>query len=167
MKYTISRIPMMLLLMALMHTMLCSQEFRAKIDFKNIKDDKAHVTLFTPKMDTDEILYIMPASIPGTYARMDFGYFVKNFKATDAKGGFIPVRRLNDNEFLIIGANRLAKIEYDVNDTYDDTTHTLDVFNPGGTNIQADSNIMFGAHGFLGYFSKMQHIPYTIECIKP
>jgi len=167
MKYTISRIPMMLLLMALMHTMLCSQEFKAKIDFKNIKDDKAHVTLFTPKMDTDEILYIMPASIPGTYARMDFGYFVKNFKATDAKGGFIPVRRLNDNEFLIIGANRLAKIEYDVNDTYDDTTHTLDVFNPGGTNIQADSNIMFGAHGFLGYFSKMQHIPYTIECIKP
>lgn len=167
MKYTISRIPMMLLLMVLMHTVLCSQEFKAKIDFKNIKDDKAHVTLFTPKMDTDEILYIMPASIPGTYARMDFGYFVKNFKATDAKGGFIPVRRLNDNEFLIIGANRLAKIEYDVNDTYDDTTHTLDVFNPGGTNIQADSNIMFGAHGFLGYFSKMQHIPYTIECIKP
>lgn len=167
MKYTFSRIPMMLLLVVFMHTALCSQEFRAKIDFKNIKDDKAHVTLFTPKMDTDEILYIMPASIPGTYARMDFGYFVKNFKATDAKGGFIPVRRLNDNEFLIIGANRLAKIEYDVNDTYDDTTHTLDVFNPGGTNIQADSNIMFGAHGFLGYFSKMQHIPYTIECIKP
>ena len=75
MKYTISRIPMMLLLMVLMHTVLCSQEFKAKIDFKNIKDDKAHVTLFTPKMDTDEILYIMPASIPGTYARMDFGYF--------------------------------------------------------------------------------------------
>jgi predicted metalloprotease with PDZ domain len=109
----------------------------------------------------------MPASIPGTYAKMDFGYFVKNFKATDGTGGYIPVRRLNDNEFLIIGGNRLAKIEYDVNDSYDDTTHTLDVFNPGGTNIQQDTNIMFGAHGFLGYFSGNQQLPYTLECIKP
>lgn len=155
------------ILALLANTAINAQEVRARIDVKNIKQDRVHVTLTPPKMNTDEILYIMPASIPGTYARMDFGYFVKNFKASDANGGFIPVRRLNDNEFLIIGANRLAKIDYDVNDTYDDTTHTLDVFNPGGTNIQADTNIMFGAHGFIGYFTDMQHLPYTIECIKP
>ncbi|MFM8840606.1 MAG: hypothetical protein ACKOFB_05855 [bacterium] len=155
------------ILALLTNTAINAQEVRARIDVKNIKQDRVHVTLTPPKMNTEEILYIMPASIPGTYARMDFGYFVKNFKASDANGGFIPVRRLNDNEFLIIGANRLAKIDYDVNDTYDDTTHTLDVFNPGGTNIQADTNIMFGAHGFIGYFTDMQHLPYTIECIKP
>lgn len=146
---------------------LSAEGIRSIVDFKNIKNDRVHVTLYPPKFSVDEVLYIMPASIPGTYARMDFGYFVKNFKASDASGGFIPVRRLNDNEFLIIGANRLAKIEYDVNDTYDDTTHTLDVFNPGGTNIQQDTNIMFGAHGFLGYFSGNQQLPYTLECIKP
>ena len=155
------------ILALLANTAINAQEVRARIDVKNIKQDRVHVTLTPPKMNTEEILYIMPASIPGTYARMDFGYFVKNFKASDANGGFIPVRRLNDNEFLIIGASRLAKIDYDVNDTYDDTTHTLDVFNPGGTNIQADTNIMFGAHGFIGYFTDMQHLPYTIECIKP
>ena len=147
--------------------MMSADGIRAIVDFKNIKNDRVHVTLFPPKFSTEEILYVMPASIPGTYAKMDFGYFVKNFKASDASGGFIPVRRLNDNEFLIIGGNRLAKIEYDVNDTYDDTTHTLDVFNPGGTNIQQDTNIMFGAHGFLGYFSGNQQLPYTLECIKP
>ena len=140
---------------------------RAIVDFKNINNDRVHVTLYPPKFTTDEVLYVMPASIPGTYAKMDFGYFVKNFKATNGTGGYIPVRRLNDNEFLIIGGNRLAKIEYDVNDSYDDTTHTLDVFNPGGTNIQQDTNIMFGAHGFLGYFSGNQQLPYTLECIKP
>jgi predicted metalloprotease with PDZ domain len=144
-----------------------AEGIRAIVDFKNINNDRVHVTLYTPKFTTDEILYVMPASIPGTYAKMDFGYFVKNFKATDGTGGYIPVRRLNDNEFLIIGGNRLAKIEYDVNDSYDDTTHTLDVFNPGGTNIQQDTNIMFGAHGFLGYFSGNQQLPYTLECIKP
>ena len=144
-----------------------AEGIRAIVDFKNINNDRVHVTLYPPKFTTDEILYVMPASIPGTYAKMDFGYFVKNFKATDGTGGYIPVRRLNDNEFLIIGGNRLAKIEYDVNDSYDDTTHTLDVFNPGGTNIQQDTNIMFGAHGFLGYFSGNQQLPYTLECIKP
>ncbi len=144
-----------------------AEGIRAVVDFKNINNDRVHVTLYPPKFTTDEVLYVMPASIPGTYATMNFGYFVKGFKATDALGGYIPVRRLNDNEFLIIGGNRLAKIEYDVNDTYDDTTHTLDVFNPGGTNIQADTNIMFGAHGFLGYFSGNQQMPYSIECIKP
>ena len=147
--------------------MISAEGIRAIVDFKNIKNDRVHVTLFPPKFTSDEILYVMPASIPGTYAKMDFGYFVKNFKASDASGGFIPVRRLNDNEFLIIGGNRVAKIEYDVNDTYDDTTHTLDVFNPGGTNIQQDTNIMFGAHGFLGYFSGNQQLPYSVECIKP
>ena len=144
-----------------------AEGIRAIVDFKNINNDRVHVTLYPPKFTTDEVLYVMPASIPGTYAKMDFGYFVKNFKATDGTGGYIPVRRLNDNEFLIIGGNRLAKIEYDVNDSYDDTTHTLDVFNPGGTNIQQDTNIMFGAHGFLGYFSGNQQLPYTLECIKP
>jgi predicted metalloprotease with PDZ domain len=146
---------------------LSAQDINAILDFKNIREDRVHVTIKTPTFNTDEILYIMPASIPGTYSRMDFGYFVKNFKASDANGGFIPVRRLNDNEFLIIGGKKVAKIEYDVNDTYDDTTHTLDVFNPGGTNIQADTNIMFGPHGFIGYFSGMQHLPYIIEIIKP
>ena len=144
-----------------------AEGIRAIVDFKNINNDRVHVTLYPPTFTTDEILYVMPASIPGTYAKMDFGYFVKNFKATDKSGGYIPVRRLNDNEFLIIGGNRLAKIEYDVNDSYDDTTHTLDVFNPAGTNIQQDTNIMFGAHGFLGYFSGNQQLPYTLECIKP
>lgn len=146
---------------------MSAEGIRAIVDFKNVNTDRVHVTLYPPTFTTDEILYVMPASIPGTYAKMDFGYFIKNFKATDKSGGYIPVRRLNDNEFLIIGGNRLAKIEYDVNDTYDDTTHTLDVFNPGGTNIQQDTNIMFGAHGFLGYFSGNQHVPYTLECIKP
>ena len=144
-----------------------AEGIRAIVDFKNINNDRVHVTLYPPTFTTDEILYVMPASIPGTYATMDFGYFVKNFKATDKSGGYIPVRRLNDNEFLIIGGNRLAKIDYDVNDSYDDTTHTLDVFNPAGTNIQQDTNIMFGAHGFLGYFSGNQQLPYTLECIKP
>ena len=144
-----------------------AEGIRAIVDFKNINNDRVHVTLYPPTFTTDEILYVMPASIPGTYAKMDFGYFVKNFKATDKSGGYIPVRRLNDNEFLIIGGNRLAKIDYDVNDSYDDTTHTLDVFNPAGTNIQQDTNIMFGAHGFLGYFSGNQQLPYTLECIKP
>ncbi|NBO70005.1 hypothetical protein EBV26_05885, partial [bacterium] len=69
------------LLFLTMNFSLISQEIRATIDVKNIKDDKVHVKLMTPKMSVDEILYIMPASIPGTYAKMDFGYFVKNFKA--------------------------------------------------------------------------------------
>jgi predicted metalloprotease with PDZ domain len=144
-----------------------AQDISAVINVKNIREDRVHVTINTPTFSSDEVLYVMPASIPGTYARMDFGYFIKNFKASDANGGYIPVRRLNDNEFLIIGAKRLKKIEYDVNDTYDDTTHTLDVFNPGGTNIQADTNIMLGPHGFIGYFSGMQNIPYVLEIIKP
>lgn len=153
--------------LCLSFSIVSAEDIRAIVDFKNINNDRVHVTLFSPKFTTDEVLYVMPASIPGTYAKMDFGYFIKNFKATDGSGGYIPVRRLNDNEFLIIGGNRLARIDYDVNDSYDDTTHTLDVFNPAGTNIQQDTNIMFGAHGFLGYFSGNQQLSYTLECIKP
>ena len=93
MKRTSQQLLLGAILFCAMNIAIFAQEMRARIDFKNIKDDKVHVTINVPKIQSDEILYIMPASIPGTYAKMDFGYFVKNFKASDAKGGFIPVRR--------------------------------------------------------------------------
>jgi predicted metalloprotease with PDZ domain len=140
---------------------------KATVNIKTIQQDMVHISILTPSIKSDEILYIMPASIPGTYARMNFGYFVKNFQAYDKKGNVLPVRRENDNEFRIIGAKSLIRLEYDINDSYDDKTYKLDVFNPAGTNFQVDTNIMMGHQGFIGYFEGLQKIPYEIKVIKP
>lgn len=144
-----------------------SPRLKATVNLLSIQNDKVHVTVYAPALGSEETVYIMPASIPGTYARMDFGYYIQDFKAFDKKGRILPVRRESDNEFRIIGARNLGRVEYDVNDSYDDTTHKTDVFNPAGTNMQADSNIMLGHHGFIGYFENMQKIPYEITVLKP
>ena len=89
----------------------------------------------------------MPASIPGTYARMNFGYFVKNFQAYDKKGNVLPVRRENDNEFRIIGAKSLIRLEYDINDSFDDKTYKF-LINDNYMYDKSIYEILYKIHNF-------------------
>ncbi|MFY7787782.1 MAG: peptidase M61 [Thermoflexibacteraceae bacterium] len=139
------------------------------IDLNKVKEDLLTVELLVPQAqlkDKEEVLFYIPKIVPGTYSIYDFGRFVKNFQAQDEKGGSLSALKIDDNTWRIIGAKKLYKITYQVEDTYD-SPQTNVVFEPAGTNIEEGKNFILNTHGFFGYFQDLKRLSYEINIAKP
>ena len=142
------------------------EEVKVAIDLNNVSDDKVQVAIMTPKFKTNQVTYSIPKIIPGTYSIDDYGKYIENFKAYNAKGSELTVAKSDDNSWIIQNAKELTKISYAVNDTYDiEGTH--EIFSPAGTNIDVNKNFMLNMHGFVGYFENKKDIPYTVSIAHP
>ncbi|MEJ8801619.1 M61 family metallopeptidase [Pontibacter sp. H249] len=142
-------------------------KYNFTIDLTQVKDDKVQVTLQAPQLKESTIVYNMPKIVPGTYSVSDFGRFVTDFKALDRNGNPLAVEQLDTNRWRISNANRLAKITYWVDDTFDADVKENTVFEPGGTNIEADKNFLLNTFGFVGYFDGMKQMPFELNVTKP
>ncbi|MFV5702355.1 peptidase M61 [Flavobacterium sp. XS2P12] len=147
-------------------TTTAKQNVQVTINLNEIKEDKVPVTILSPKILTDEVTYSIPKTVPGTYSVDDYGKYIDDLKAYDAKGNLLPVSKTDDNTWKIKNAKSLVKITYLVNDTFDiEKTH--EIFSPAGTNIDADKNFMLNMHGFVGYFQDKKELPYDVTITHP
>jgi predicted metalloprotease with PDZ domain len=141
------------------------------INLIDVKDDRVLVTVTPPQIKTDEIIYSIPKTVPGTYSTDNYGKNSDDFKAFDAKGNSLTVKRIDDNSWSISDAKKLKKITYLVGDTFDTEKGTGfgndDIFSPAGTNINAGVNFMINTHGFVGYFQDKLDIPYKVTITHP
>ena len=147
-------------------------EVDVTIDLINVKDDKVMVTIATPTFTTETTTFHIPKTVPGTYSEDDYGRFVENVKAFDAKGNALKIAKIDENSYTISEATKLAKITYLVNDTYDTEGgagfgESEDVFSPAGTNINAGVNFMLNTHGFVGYFKGKEETQYKLTVKHP
>ena len=142
------------------------------IDLVNVKDDKVMVTVTPPTFTNETATFHFPKTVPGTYSEDDYGRFIENVKAYDAKGNALKVAKTDENSYSISDATKLAKITYLVNDTFDTEGgagfgESEDVFSPAGTNINAGINFMLNTHGFIGYFKGKEETPYKLTVTHP
>lgn len=137
------------------------------IDLTRVNDDKVYVELEPPTIKEDEITFYLPKIIPGTYSIADYGRMVSEFQAFDKKGRALEVERLDDNSWKIKNAKKMAKISYWVDDTYDTEMEGPDIFQPAGTNIEAEKNFLINSSGFFGYFEGMKEMPFQLSVIRP
>ena len=138
------------------------------IDLTKVQNDKLEVSLITPKILKDEVVYNMPKIVPGTYANYDFGRYVSDFKAFDASGKALSVEKLDKNSYKIKGAKGLNKITYLVDDTWDSPEIAGEyVFEPAGTDIEENKLFAINTHGFIGYFDDMKRQTFEVTFTKP
>lgn len=136
------------------------------IDLTQIQDDEIKVELIVPPIDQKTIRYYMPKIIPGTYSISDYGKFIDNFQALDKKGRNLSVKRLDENSWQIEKANKIKKIIYTVEDTYDsDIEHQI--YPMAGSNINESDNFVIAPPAFFGYLENMKGIPFNITFTKP
>ncbi len=136
------------------------------VDLKKVKEDKLQVTLQTPTISKSEIVYCLPKIVPGTYSIYDFGRFATDFQAFDSKGKKLKVEQVDSNRWKIAKADKLAKIQYWIEDTFDSEKDNF-VFEPAGTNIEEGKNFVINTFGFFGYFEGMKELPYELNFEKP
>lgn len=146
---------------------IAENNYKFSLDLNEVKNDQLQVTLITPKIQEKLITYYIPKIIPGTYSISDFGRFIKKFKAFDKKGKQLKVKRLDDNSWEIKKANKLHKVTYWVDDTYDADMGDNQIYPMSGTNIEDKKNIVINTHGFFGYFEGMKSLPYEVSITHP
>ncbi|MBA3901263.1 MAG: peptidase M61, partial [Bacteroidetes bacterium] len=147
-------------------SVVAQNKYEISTDLTKVKRDRVKVVVKTPEVKQDTVDWVVPKVIPGSYSVKDFGRFVDKFKAYDAKGKKLKVKKEGNNVFRIADATRLARIEYLVNDTWDASNDNF-IFQPGGTNIQAKKNFVINHQGFWGYLEGYKMLPYEISIKKP
>lgn len=162
-------LPRLCALFLLLASALQAQQnsYRFSIDLTKISGDKLPVELFTPAISSDNIVYNMPAIVPGTYEISDYGRFLSEFKAYDKNGNKLKANQLDKNRWQILDAKQLYRITYRVEDTWDTEQDGEAIFEPGGTNFQADSNFVLNTFGLCGYFDGMKTTPFELHIRHP
>ena len=141
--------------------------YKFSLNLNEVENDQLMVSLLTPKIQEKVITYYIPKIIPGTYSISDFGRFIKKFKAFDKNGKQLKVKRLDDNSWQIKKANKLHKVSYWVDDTYDADMGSNQIYPMSGTNIEDKKNMVINTHGFFGYFEGMKSLPYELSITHP
>jgi len=141
--------------------------YKFVVDLVNVQDDKVKVELMTPLIKAKEITYHIPKIVPGTYADDDYGRYIQDFKAFDKKGDTLAVSKSDVNSWKISNADKMYRLSYFVNDSYDDATTKQVIFEPAGSNIQKDTNYVINNHCFIGYFDNMKNVTYEVTIKHP
>ncbi|GAB4091545.1 peptidase M61 [Flaviaesturariibacter terrae] len=137
------------------------------MDLNGLHNDALTVNLETPKVGASSITFSMPKIIPGTYVIADYGKFIHDMQAFDAAGKSLPVKQLNTNQWRISGANRLARLRYEVEDIFDATGTKHQVYPMAATNFEQGRNFSLNFPGLLGYLEGMRNLPFDVAIRKP
>jgi predicted metalloprotease with PDZ domain len=153
------------------HILLADEGYHYFVNLTKVTNDKVSVILTPPDLARDEIEFMFPAMVPGTYEVYDFGRFISNFKVSGKNGAEIKVTKINVNTYKISPASKIDKISYDVDDTFDkcDLPGTKEkiIFEPGGTNFEENKNFSINTHSMFGYIKGFTNRNFTLEFEKP
>src|SRR6056300_963082 len=139
-----------------------------QVDLTNVVDDRVKVTVDATLTNLSATFdgkyrFNFPATIPGTYATLDYGRFIHDFQAFNSDGKPIKVSK-KKNTYTIKG--KPAKIEYWAEDSFDAKIRKNKVFEPAGTNNQERRNFLLNAAGYFGFFEGLEDLPVSLEVNK-
>jgi predicted metalloprotease with PDZ domain len=169
---TISLLVVLLLHVQLIFAQEKADAYQFKVNLTKVNDDKLMVELIVPETVRNEktVKYHLPKIVPGTYSIYNFGRFASEFTAYGKNGKPFKskhVKHPDSNTWTIKKASKLYKITYIIEDTWDTKLDAKNsdefVFEPGGTNIEADKNFVLNNHGFFGYFDDYKRKDFYVE----
>lgn len=140
------------LLFTLFSVTAFGQKMDYKVDLKNCKKDRVAVELNTAYHGKDTAKFSFPMTVPGTYAVLDYGRYITAFKAFDSSGKALKVKKKGNNTFLIVPGKDVAKIQYMVDDSWEEKNKKTKIFEPAGTGFEAGKYFYINAGGLFGYF---------------
>ncbi|MFC0774372.1 M61 family metallopeptidase [Terrimonas alba] len=140
--------------------------YRYAVDLTKADDDRLAVELITPTITKKNIVFYFPKIVPGTYMNSNYGKYVHNLKAYTRTGSELPVKHTGDNSWEIKNADKVNRITYKVEDTWDSEIKNK-VYTMCGTNFEAGKNFVVNTPGLFGYFDGMKKNPFDLIFTKP
>lgn len=140
--------------------------YRYAVDLTKADNDQLSVELITPTITKKDIVFYFPKIVPGTYMNSNYGKYVHNLKAFTKTGSALPVKQTGDNSWEIKNADKLNRITYNVEDTWDSDIKNK-VYTMCGTNFEAGKNFVINTPGLFGYFDGMKKNAFELSFTKP
>lgn len=137
-----------------------------QLDLTNRADDLFHVTIFPPQLTEENSVYNFASTVPGTYKLLDFGRFVKSFQAYDENNNEINVENISTNKWRISQPEKVKKIIYITEDSYDADIKENLLSPMSGTAID-EKFALVNNYGIFGYFENMQKTPIKLKVSYP
>ena len=147
--------------------LLAQDTYHFSVDLNSCKNDQLAVTLNVSALKADEVVYRIPTIVPGTYEIYNFGKYISDFMAFDSNEVELNVEQLDKNSWKITQAEKLNKITYKVDDTWDSPPSKEFVFEPAGSDFEEGKIFVLNTHCLFGYFDGMARKPYEIEIKHP
>ncbi|MES2646448.1 MAG: peptidase M61 [Bacteroidota bacterium] len=142
------------------------ENYRYSIDLTRISNDRLLVTLLAPHISLTEVKFYLPKIVPGTYMNSNYGKYIHSLKATDKNGRKLPVTKYDVNGWTIKKSDKLYKLTYEVEDTWDSKINNV-VYSMAGTSFEAGKNFVLNTPGLFGYFDGMKNLPFELNFVKP
>ena len=140
--------------------------YRYSVDLNNVSNDQLTVELIAPSIARKDIVFYFPRIVPGTYMNSNYGKYVHDLKAFNKAGSELSVKQSGDNSWTIKNANKLYRITYNIEDTWDSDIKNK-VYTMCGTNFEAGKNFVINTPGLFGYFDGMKKVSFDLSFTKP
>ncbi len=136
------------------------------VDVRRPATHSATVTLRVDSLPARDSVFQFAATAPGTYQTMNIGRFVRDLRATDARGRVVPTRQLSTNAWLVATPSRVRRVRYRVLDTWNTPVTEFPIYPMAGTAIEPD-HALLNAHALLGFPRSMQGSRVTVKLLHP
>jgi predicted metalloprotease with PDZ domain len=124
------------------------------------------VTLRVDSLAPGDTIFQFAATAPGTYQTMDIGRFVRELRATDARGRPVPVARVSTNQWRIASPARVRTIRWRVLDTWHAPITEFPVYPMAGSSRERD-HALLNFHAIVGFPATQQASPITVRLLRP
>ena len=129
-------------------------------------NDTFKVEVIPPTLTAENNIYQFAATAPGTYQVMDIGRYVSVFKAFDNDGNELITNKISTNQYELSSPEKIAKITYQIAETWDTPVAENDIYLMCGTSIENDHTVINGQAVF-GYFKGLQSNSIKIKIDHP
>ena len=124
------------------------------------------VTLRVDSLTRGDSVFQFAATAPGTYQTMDVGRFVRDFRATDARGRPIATRRLSANQWHIAAPQRVRAVRYRMLDTWHAPITEFPIYPMAGSAVERQ-HALLNWHAVIGFPVTQQATPMTVRLLRP
>ncbi|HEU0298288.1 MAG TPA: hypothetical protein VFR37_02515, partial [Longimicrobium sp.] len=160
------RLPRILPVLLLGWSLPAAAQLRYTVDLSDPATHRATITLQVDSLAARDSVFQFAATAPGTYQTMNIGRFVRELRATDARGRPVAVRQVSVNEWVFGDPRRVRQVTYQVLDTWNTPVSEFPVYPMAGTAIEAD-HALLNAHAIFGFPRGMQAQPVTVRFKRP
>jgi predicted metalloprotease with PDZ domain len=133
-----------------------------EIDLTKTDDDLFHITLYPGKLSPEDQYFNFVAFAPGVHQVLDYGRFVKSLTAYDDKDSIIKTEKISKNKWLISSPDKVSRIDYIIEDSFDAEVKEHKIYPMSGTGIE-DDFIILNTFGVFGYFDNLLHRPIQLK----
>ncbi len=144
-----------------------AQTMKYTADLAACKKDQVSVQLICNHKGSDTAFFSFPMTIPGTYAVLDYGRYISGLKAFDSAGKALKVKKKGNNTFTIVPGKDVAKIQYLIDDSWEEKNKKTKIFEPAGTGFEANKFFYINSGGLFGFFGTEWNVPFEITFRKP